>query len=114
MALIMPGFSVQVRAGPPVLRLEYASTAGKSRTSATNFSSNGEALSFRQIRASGNGNFKSVTGSSATLSGHRQRVALLTNATPSPHDTRLRIVRFIDPFLNDVRRFEAPRKHSCI
>src|SRR5258705_13906894 len=43
------------------------------------------------------GNFKSVTGSSATLSGHRQRVALLTNATPSPHDTRLSIVASFTP-----------------
>src|SRR5438034_11155391 len=80
-----------------VQRLEYASTSGKSRTAATNFSSKGEALSFRQIRANGNGNFKSVTGSSATLSGHRQWVALLTNATPSPHDTRLRIVASFTP-----------------
>jgi hypothetical protein len=40
-------------------------------------------LSFRQIKARGNGNFKSVTGRSVTLSGHRQRVALLTKGTPS-------------------------------
>jgi hypothetical protein len=68
---------------------DYYSTVRKcfhfrnERTSATNFVSNAEALSFRQIRANGNGNFKSATGSSAALSGHRQRVALLTNATPA-------------------------------
>ena len=49
-------------------------------------------MSFRQMRASGNGRFKSMTGSTTTLSGHRQRVALLTNATPNLHDTRLRMV----------------------
>jgi hypothetical protein len=54
-------------------------------------------LSFRQISAKGSGNFKSVTDSNTTLSGHRQRVALLTNATPKPHDTRLRIVASFTP-----------------
>src|SRR5947207_12222814 len=48
------------------------------------FTSNGDTLSLRQMRASGNGRFKSVTGSTTTLSGHRQ-VAPLTNATPSLH-----------------------------
>src|SRR6266852_6886516 len=72
--------------------LANVSTSGKSRTSATNLSSNGERLSFRQTRAKGKGKFKSVTGSKTTPCGHRQRVALLTNATPSLHDTRLRMV----------------------
>src|SRR6185436_5453643 len=77
--------------------LAYASTSGNDRTSATNFASNEEELSFRQMSAKGSGNFKSATGSKITLPGHRQRVALLTNATPSPHDTRLRIVASFTP-----------------
>src|SRR5688572_2079529 len=77
--------------------LECASTSGNDRTSETNFARSGEELSFRQISANGSGNFKSVTESNTTLSGHRQRVALLTKATPSPHDTRLRIVASFTP-----------------
>ena len=45
-----------------------------------------------ELVTNGNGNFKSVTRSSATLSGQRQRVAPLTKATPIRHDTRLRSV----------------------
>jgi hypothetical protein len=57
-----------------------------------NFASNGGTLSFRHTSAKGNGKSKSITGSKTTPSGHRQRVAPLTNATPSLHDTRLRMV----------------------
>src|SRR2546426_12072839 len=74
----------------PFYRLANASTSGNCLTSATNFASSAEVLSFRHTSANGNGNFKSITGTSATLSGHRQRVAPLTNATPIRHDTRLR------------------------
>jgi hypothetical protein len=80
-----------------IQRLECASTSGNDRTSSTNFASKGEALSLRQTTANGSDNFKSVTDSNPTLSGHRQRVALLTNATPKPHDTRLRIVASLTP-----------------
>jgi uncharacterized membrane protein len=73
-------------------RLENAATSGNERTSATNLASNGEALSFRHTSAKGNGKFKSVTVSNTTLSGHRQRVASLTNATPMRQDTKLRMV----------------------
>ena len=58
--------------------LANASTSGNCRTSATNFASNGDTLSFRQMRASGNGRFKSVTGSTTTLSEQRQRVRFAT------------------------------------
>src|SRR6185503_1717323 len=95
-------------------RLANASTSGNCRTLATNFASNGDMLSFRQIRASGSGRFKSVTGSTTTLSGHRQRVALLTNATPSLHDTRLRMVASFTASWTMCGDLRPPRKHSCI
>ena len=73
-------------------RLEYASTSGKSRTSVTNLASNGEALSFLQTRANWRDTFKSDTGNTTTPLGHRQRAVPLTNPTPSPCDTRLKMV----------------------
>jgi hypothetical protein len=78
-------------------RFANSPTSDNRRTFSTNLASKGESLSFRQISANGSGNFKSVTDTNTTLSGHRQRVALLTNATPSPHDTRLRIVASFTP-----------------
>src|SRR2546425_643812 len=95
-------------------RLANALTSGNICTSATNFASNGDTLSFRQMRASGNGRFKSVTGRATTLSGHRQRVALLTNATPNLHDTRLRMVASFTASWTMCGDLRPPRKHSCI
>lgn len=46
-------------------RLAVASKSVSVRTSATNFVSNGETLSFRQTREEGQGKFKSVTGTQA-------------------------------------------------
>src|SRR5258708_35388214 len=65
-------------------RLANATTSGNSRTSATNFASNGELLSLRQTRASGRGNFKSLTGSTTTPSGRLQPAFSLTDPTPTP------------------------------
>ena len=52
--------------------------SGNSRTSATNFASNGRTLSLRHTSANGKGKCKSMTDSKTTPSGHRQRVAPLT------------------------------------
>lgn len=79
------GFALSQREAIPTSeyhRLKNLSPSGSDRTSATNFVSSGDALSFRQTRAKGSGSFRSATGSKTTLSGHLQRVALVTNATP--------------------------------
>src|SRR5437879_4473395 len=78
-------------------RFANSTTSGNSRTSSKNLASKGEPLSLRQTRAKGNRKFKSATGINTTPAGHRQRVALLTKATPNPHETRLRIVASFTP-----------------
>ena len=74
----------------------------------------GISLSFRQMRANASGNFKSVTGSTTTPSGQRQRVALLTNATPILQDTRLRIVASFAASWTMRGLLSPPTEHFCI
>ena len=80
--------------------------------SATNFSSNGDALSFRQMRAKGNDSVKSVTGSTATLSGQRQRVTLLGRQWPLPETIQSRVARWhrrMESHGRALRRAESAR-----
>ena len=78
----------------PIRRVVLVSLEGLSigRTCATNFCSSADGSSFRQIRKNRTGKSKSITGNKVTPRGHCQRVVSLTNATPSLHATRLRVV----------------------
>lgn len=89
-------------------------TSGSERTPATNFASRGDVSSFRHTRANGSGSCKSGTGRRTTPSGQRQRVAPLTNATPSPHDTRLRIVASLTPSCTTLGDSRPPLEHARI
>src|SRR5260221_1604211 len=89
-------------------------TSGNTRTAATKLASNGDPLSLRQVSSNGRGKSKSVTGSKTIPCGQRQRVALLTNATPILHDTRLRIVASFTASCMIQGDFSLARKHSCI
>src|SRR5690349_19228467 len=83
-------------------------------TSATNLASSGELLSFRHINANGNVKFKSVTVNSDTPGGQRHRAALLTNATPTRHCTRLSIIVSIAVSWTIRGALSPPRAHSAI
>src|SRR5260370_35064122 len=74
-----------------------ARTSGKRRTSSTKFASKEEVLSRLHARANERGMFRSATGKTTTVSGHRQRAVPKTHPTPKPLDTRLRIVASFVP-----------------
>src|SRR6266481_3132536 len=84
-------------AGAVSLYLLTARTFGKRRTSPIKFASKGEVLSRLHARAKVRGIFKSTTGRTTTVSGHRQRAVSKTHPTPKPLDTRLRIVASFSP-----------------
>src|SRR5260370_20592732 len=79
------------------LYLLTAPTFGKRRTSRIKFASKGEVLSRLHARAKVRGIFKSTTGRTTTVSGHRQRTVPKTHPTPKPLDTRLRIAASFTP-----------------
>jgi PAS domain S-box-containing protein len=86
------------RQSTPINRhLFTARTSGKRRTSPTKCASKGEVLSILHARAKLRGMFKSITGKTTTVSGHRQRAVPRTHPTPNPLDTRLRIVASFSP-----------------
>jgi hypothetical protein len=85
-------------------------TSGIRHTSATNLASKGEVLSFLQTKANGNGMLRSITARVATLSGQRQRAFPLTQTTPIPCDTKLRI-RFVHCFLTMRGVSSMPELH---
>src|SRR5258708_1153581 len=83
--------------GADAINLIESSLFGKRRTSPIKFASKGEVLSRLHARAKFRGIFKSTTGRTTTVSGHRQRAVPKTHPTPKPLDTRLRIVASFSP-----------------
>jgi hypothetical protein len=84
-------------------------TARMRRTSSIKRASKGEVLSRLHASASDTGMFKSTTGKTATVRGHRQRALPSTHPTPKPVDTRLRIVASLSPSWTIRGDFKPPR-----
>ena len=61
-------------------------------------------MSLLQARASGKGMFRSAIDRITTLSGHRPRAVPLTQPTPMPCDTKLRMVDSFRPAYREARR----------
>src|SRR6202035_1270954 len=79
-----------------------------------NLCSNGDRLSFRQIREKGTSTFRSTIGNKATPLGHCHLAESLTKATPNLQETKLRIVAWSSASCTIRGDFKPPRKHASI